>query len=205
MVQHDIVERGVSDPNVAAAMRQVPREEFVLPGDRHRAYDDNALPIGRGQTISQPYVVALMLAALDLRPEDRLLEIGSGSGYAAAIASLICCEVIGLERVGPLADESADRLARLGYDRVTIRSVDGTIGWPDAAPYDAILVSAGAPEVPPSLLDQLAPGGRLVIPVGRTDRSQRLVRIVRTGTQFERTDLGGVAFVPLIGEEGWPT
>ncbi len=205
MVQHDIAERGVDDPNVAAAMRQVPREEFVLPGDRDRAYEDHALPIGHGQTISQPFVVALMLDALELRPEDRLLEIGSGSGYAAAIASLLCRDVVGIERVEALADESRSRLARLGYDRVTIRSADGTVGWPGGAPYDAILVSAGAPEVPRALLDQLGAGGRLVIPVGPTDRSQRLVRVVRAGDTFDRTDLGAVAFVPLIGEQGWPT
>jgi protein-L-isoaspartate(D-aspartate) O-methyltransferase len=205
MVQHDIVDRGVGDPNVAAAMRAVPREEFVLPGDRRRAYADRSLPIGHDQTISQPYVVAIMLAALDLQPDDRLLEIGSGSGYAVAVASLVCREVIGVERVRALADESAERLARLGYEHVSITSADGTTGWPDQAPYDAILVSAAGPDVPAALLDQLADGGRLVIPVGRSQWSQRLVRIVRSGDRFDETDLGGVAFVPLIGAEGWRT
>jgi len=204
MVQHDILDRGVSDPQVVAAMMRVPREEFVLPDDRRQAYADCALPIGHDQTISQPYVVALMLAALDLQPADRLLEIGSGSGYAVAIASLMCRAVIGLERVGSLADESADRLARLGYEHVSIVSADGTTGWPDQAPYDAILVSAGAPQVPTALLDELADGGRLVIPVGRSQWSQQLVRIVRSEGRFDKTDLGSVRFVPLIGSEAWP-
>jgi len=203
MVERDILGRGITDERVVAAMAEVPREEFVPPGLARRAYEDRALGIGFDQTISQPYVVALMLQALALGPEETLLEVGSGSGYAAAVASLICRRVIGVELVRQLAEESAARLARLGYDNVTILEGDGSIGWAEAAPYDAILVSAAGPAVPEALTDQLDDGGRMVIPVGASRWTQVLVRVERHGGKLSRTSLGGVAFVPLLGASGW--
>lgn len=204
MIRHDVVARGVRDERVVAAMARVPREEFVLPSERTVAYADHAMPIGHGQTISQPFVVAVMLEALGLQPDDRLLEIGCGSGYALAVASLACHEVVGIERVHALAVGAAERLARLGYGNARVVEGDGSAGWADGAPYDAILVSAAAPEVPPALLGELADGGRLVIPVGRSRLRQQLLRVRRRGDTFDETDLGGVAFVPLVGEAGYP-
>ena len=204
MVKRQIVGRGVKDPRVLAAMREVPREAFVPEEIRERAYEDGPLPIGDGQTISQPYVVAWMVEALDLGEGDRVLEIGAGSGYAAAVLASLAHQVYTVERLPALADSARQRLAALGYDNVEVRCDDGTLGWEEHAPYDAILVSAGAPEVPANLLDQLAEGGRLVIPVGEDRRVQRLLRYVRKdGSDFEHGELGRVQFVPLIGSGGW--
>ena len=203
MVAHDLAARGIEDAAVLRAMGEVPREEFVPSHLRAEAYDDRPLPIGEGQTISQPYVVALMLELLELAPEDRMLEVGAGSGYAAAVAGRICRRVVGVERLPHLATTAAARLARLGGGNVVIVCDDGSTGWSPEAPYDAVLVSAGAPDVPGPLVDQLADGGRLVVPVGRHLSSQRLLRVRRTPVGLTEDDLGGVTFVPLIGAEGW--
>ena len=205
MVEFHLVGRGIRDPAVLAAMRTVPRERFVYESLAHRAYEDGPLPIGEGQTISQPYIVAVMSEALRLQATDRVLEIGTGSGYAAAVLAVIAAEVYTVERIESLATLSRRRLKELGYANVHVRHGDGSLGWPEHAPYDAIVVTAGGPEVPRSLLRQLAVGGRLVMPVGSTSRSQRLVRVVRTGEEtWDREALEDVCFVPLIGAEGWP-
>jgi protein-L-isoaspartate(D-aspartate) O-methyltransferase len=204
MVDTQIAARGVCDDLVLDAMRTVPRERFVEGRLAQFAYDDTPLPIEEGQTISQPYIVALMAEALDLNPDCRVLEIGAGSGYAAAVLGRIASEVYAIERHEVLARHAADRMRDLGYDNVRVRHGDGTLGWPEQAPFDAIAVAAGGPEVPRSLLQQLAIGGRLVIPIGSEPRSQQLVRVRRTGENtFEREFLGAVQFVPLIGAEGW--
>ena len=180
----------------------MPREAFVGAEMRPYATDDGPLPIGEGQTISQPYIVALMVEALGIGPEDRVLEVGAGSGYAAAVLASIAAEVFAVERHGALAEAARARLAALGFDRVTVRAGDGTAGWPEEAPFDAILVSAGG-AVPPALKRQLALGGRLVIPVGE-GRVQQLTRITRTGEEAWREEaLGDVRFVPLVGRAGW--
>jgi protein-L-isoaspartate(D-aspartate) O-methyltransferase len=199
-----IARRGVRDSAVLAAMRKVPREHFVAGDRAHRAYDDTPLPIGEGQTISQPYIVAAMTEALQLRPRDRVLEIGTGSGYAAAVLALIAAEVYTVECLERLAESARRRLEKLGFANVHVRHGDGSLGWPEHAPYDAIVVTAGGPNVPRSLLRQMAVGGRLVMPVGPTTRSQKLARVVRTGEEtYDREWLEDVAFVPLIGAEGW--
>ena len=204
MVSRQIEARGVTDPRVSSAMRVVPREVFVPEEFRHQAYDDTPLPIGEGQTISQPYVVALMVEALDLEGHERVLEVGAGSGYAAAVLGRVAREVHAIETHRSLADGARERLEAIGYDNVHVHWADGTQGWAVHAPFDAILVSAGSPEVPRSLLTQLAIGGRLVIPVGRDLTVQELLRVHRTGEDvYERESLGAVQFVPLIGSEGW--
>ena len=204
MVDVQIVRRGVRDPNVLAAMRRVPREAFVPQGMEEFAYEDGPLPIGDGQTISQPYIVALMIEAAEVKPGDRVLEIGAGSGYAAAVIGEIAGQVVAVERRLALGEAARRRLADLGYENIEVRVGDGTRGWPQAAPFDAIIVSAGGPEAPQALKEQLAIGGRLVIPVGEAERRQTLRKIVRRGeAQFEEEDLGAVMFVPLIGEHGW--
>ena len=203
MVDRQIAARGVRDPAVLAAMRSVPRERFLPPHLEEFAYQDSPLPIEQGQTISQPFIVALMAEALQLDAGDRVLEIGTGSGYAAAVLARVAREVYTVERHGELAESARIRLQELGFDTVSVRHGDGTLGWPEHAPYDAIVVAAGGPRVPEALLAQLAPGGRLVIPIGE-EKAQELVRVTRRadGT-FEREDLGAVRFVPLIGAEGW--
>jgi protein-L-isoaspartate(D-aspartate) O-methyltransferase len=204
MVEAQIYARGVRDPAVLEAMARVPRERFVAESVRAHAYDDAPLPIAAGQTISQPYIVAFMVEALALAPGARVLEVGTGSGYAAAVLAEIAAQVITIERHAELADSAARSLADAGYTNVTVIHGDGTRGWAEAAPYDAILVSAGGPVVPESLKRQLAIGGRLVVPVGTDPRLQELVRVTRTGPDtFDREDLADVRFVPLIGEEGW--
>jgi protein-L-isoaspartate(D-aspartate) O-methyltransferase len=204
MVDIQIARRGVRDPRVLEALRQVPREEFVDPGFEEFAYDDGPLPIGANQTISQPYMVALMIEAAELKPSDRVLEVGAGSGYAAAVMSRIAARVYGIERHAALVDAAKRRLEKLGYTNVELRVGDGTRGWPEAAPFDAILVAAGGPEVPPTLKEELAIGGRLIIPVGLQQFHQTLRKVTRLSeTEYEEEDLGGVAFVPLIGEQGW--
>jgi protein-L-isoaspartate(D-aspartate) O-methyltransferase len=204
MVERQLRARGIRDPAVLAAMREVPREEFVPPELAGHACDDNPLPIGEGQTISQPYMVAYMTEALEPRPADRVLEVGTGSGYAAAVLSRVVAEVYTVERIAVLAEAARERLGRLGYANIHVHDGDGSLGWAEHAPYDAIVVTAGAPQVPQPLLDQLAIGGRLVVPVGPDLRLQTLVRVRRVGeTEFRREDHFGVMFVPLIGEAGW--
>jgi protein-L-isoaspartate(D-aspartate) O-methyltransferase len=204
MVMQHLQRRDITDPRVLDAFLAVPREEFVDEAHYDFAYDDSPLPIGSGQTISQPYVVALTAEALELDGDERVLEIGTGSGYAAAILGQLAREVHTVERIEELARTAASRLHRLGVHNVFVHHGDGTLGWPPAAPYQAIAVSAGAPRPPPSLLAQLAIGGRLVIPHGDAF-SQRLVRITRESvTDYTEEDLGDVRFVPLVGEEGWP-
>jgi protein-L-isoaspartate(D-aspartate) O-methyltransferase len=204
MVERQILGRGVRDERVLEAMRTVPREAFLPESLAELAYDDTPLPIEEEQTISQPYIVALMAEALELKPADRVLEIGAGSGYAAAVLSRVAREVYTVERHGSLAGLARERLRRLGYGNVQVLHGDGTLGWPEHAPYDAIVVAAGGPDVPRSLQEQLAPGGRLVIPIGSDPRTQELIRVRRTGPdQWEREDLGAVRFVPLVGAQGW--
>ena len=186
-------------------MRIVPREAFVSEEMREFAYRNAPLPIGSGQTISQPLIVAHMAEALELAPHERVLEIGTGSGYAAAVLSRIAKDVFTVERHRELAETASERLKRLGYDNVHVRCGDGTRGWPEEAPFDAIVVAAGGPAIPHALLEQLRIGGRLVIPVGEELDSQQLIRAIRRGDdEFEYEDLGAVRFVPLIGEAGWP-
>ena len=204
MIARDIVGRGIGDPHLLAAMRAVPREAFVPEGMAAHAYDDSPLPIGHGQTISQPYIVALMIAAAGVKPGDRVLEIGAGSGYAAAVLGRIAAEVIAIERHGELAERAAARLRRLGLANVEIVEGDGSGGCPARAPFDAILAAASGSHVPPVLRGQLAIGGRLVMPVGAPGEAQELVRVTRVGADdFREESLGAVRFVPLIGAEGW--
>lgn len=205
MVKRQIEARGVHQPAVLEAMRTVPRETFLPEHLSEFAYEDTPLPIEEGQTISQPFIVAAMAEALDLGPQDRVLEIGTGSGYAAAVLGEIAEEVYTIERHRALADEAERRLREHGYDNVHVLCGDGTLGWPEHAPFDGILVSAGGPEVPRILFEQLAPGGRMVVPVGAELRDQRLLRITKDPEGEMRTeDLGGVRFVPLIGAAGFP-
>ena len=203
MVDMQLVARGVRDPHVLAAMREVPREAFVPAALAEFAYEDTPLPIEAGQTISQPYVVALMLEAAEIQVDDRILEIGVGSGYAASVMSRIGRRVHAIDRQAELAALARARIERLGYDNVVIRTGDGTGGWPENAPFDVILVAAGGPAVPRPLREQLAVDGRLIVPVGGADE-QRLTRVTRTGDdEFFEEDLGAVRFVPLIGAHGW--
>lgn len=194
--------RGITDVAVLSAMASVPREYFVESEHLAFAYDDSPLPIAEGQTISQPYMVAYMIADLRLEATDRVLEIGTGSGYAAAVLSRLARRVYTVERHQSLAATARSRLSELGYDNIEILCGDGTLGWPQHAPFDAIVCTAGAPSIPPSLFSQLALGGRLVIPVGGPP--QRLLRVTRLG-EDEKTveELAKVRFVPLLGEEGW--
>jgi len=204
MVDEQLVRRGVTDRSVLDAMATVPREAFVDADFRDQAYADGPLPIGAGQTISQPYIVAVMIEALALTGEERVLEVGAGSGYAAAVLGQIVAEVYTIERHRSLAEGAARRLEALGLDNVEVICADGTRGWPERAPYDAIVVAAGAPVVPAALKEQLTVGGRLVIPVGGERTVQELVRITRlSATEFRQEKLGDVRFVPLIGEAGW--
>jgi protein-L-isoaspartate(D-aspartate) O-methyltransferase len=203
MVAQQIMARGITDPAVLVAMRTVPREAFVPAALRELAYEDSPLPIEAGQTISQPFIVALMLEAAAIGARDHVLEIGVGSGYAAAVASRIAREVHAIDRQAELSGLARQRMEQLGYDNVVVRTGDGTQGWPENAPFDVILVAAGGPEVPGPLCRQLAVGGRLVIPIGDVEQ-QRLIRIVRSGEdEFEQEDLGAVQFVLLIGAHGW--
>ncbi|MGB8397392.1 protein-L-isoaspartate(D-aspartate) O-methyltransferase [Bradyrhizobium sp.] len=204
MVRRNIVARGVRDDLVLDAMRKVPRELFLPENLREFAYEDSPLPIAGEQTISQPYIVAFMAEALMLKGGEKVLEIGAGSGYAAAVLSEIAANVYTVERLGQLADKAAATLADLGYDNVHVLHGDGTRGWPEHAPYDAIVVAAGGPQVPESLKEQLRIGGRLVIPVGTDQRSQELIRVTRvSANEYRSEDIADVRFVPLIGEEGW--
>jgi protein-L-isoaspartate(D-aspartate) O-methyltransferase len=204
MIRADLEGRGIRDPNVLEAMRVVPREEFLPFHLKNQAYEDYPLPIEEGQTISQPYIVAFMAEALELSPSDRVLEIGTGSGYSAAVLSRIAADVYTVERFTGLAERAGKRLRELDYGNVRILVGDGTLGWPEHAPYEAIVVTAGAPRVPKTLLKQLAMGGRLVIPVGPDRLGQTLTRVRRLNEgEFLEERLLAVQFVPLIGEEGW--
>jgi len=204
MVEKAIVARGVRDELVLGAMRGVPREAFLPHQLCEFAYTDCPLPIEEGQTISQPYIVAFMTEALALQGGERVLEIGTGSGYAAAVLAEIAADVYTVERIGQLAEKAASTLADLGYDNVHVLHSDGTKGWPEHAPYDGIIVAAGGPTIPESLKAQLKIGGRLVIPVGRDPKIQELVRVTRISEhEYRREDLADVRFVPLIGDEGW--
>jgi protein-L-isoaspartate(D-aspartate) O-methyltransferase len=202
MVETQIAARGIRDQRVLQAMREIPRHLFLDEGMWEQAYQDHPLPIGEKQTISQPYIVALMTEALEPNPRDRVLEIGTGSGYQTAILASLCEWVYSVERIRSLALKARRVLDQLRLYNVSIRIGDGTEGWSENAPYDGILVTAGAPEVPQPLKEQLAEGGRLVIPVG--DRfSQTLYRILRKGDEFHQEDLGGCRFVDLVGRYGW--
>jgi protein-L-isoaspartate(D-aspartate) O-methyltransferase len=204
MVSEHLRRRDIVDPAVLAAFARVPRDEFVPEPLLEHAYADIPLPIGNGQTISQPYVVAMTVQALHLDGHERVLEIGTGSGYAAAILASLARDVVTVERIPELAIAAAERLARLGFHNVHVHQGDGTLGWAINAPYEAICVAAGAPKPPPALLEQLAIGGRLVIPHGDAE-NQRLVRITRKDQlTYAEEDLGNVRFVPLIGDQGWP-
>lgn len=199
MIERHLKARGVKNPDVLEAMRIVPREVFVPDEMAEFAYEDSPLPIGQGQTISQPYIVAVMTELLEPSGGDRVLEIGTGSGYAAAILSRIVSEVYTVERYEELAETARSRFRRLGYENIHVIQADGTLGWPEHAPFDAVLVTAGAPAVPEPLKEQLAVGGRMVIPVG-SGRAQELLRIRRTAEgAYEEEDLLSVRFVPLVG------
>lgn len=206
MVEVQIAGRGIRDERVLRAMRRVPRERFV---DEHLApfaYDDAPLPIGAGQTISQPFMVACMVEAAAIGPGDAVLEVGTGSGYAAAVLAEIAASVYSIERLEALTQAARERLDALAYANIHLRTGDGTLGWPEAAPFDAILVAAAGPELPTPLKQQLRVGGRLLMPLdfGSQGAAQQLLRVVRRGEdEFEQEVLGGVAFVPLIGRHGW--
>lgn len=198
-----VARRGIDDPRVLDALAGVPREEFTPVAVSRKAYEDLALPIDEGQTISQPLVVALMCQGLDAGPGARVLEVGTGSGYGAAVLAQLFAEVHTVERLPGLATSAAARLAHLGLAHVHVHVGDGTLGWADAMPFDAIVVTAAGPEVPSALLAQLRDGGQLVIPVGPSAERQRLLRLTRRGGAIEREDLGAVQFVPLIGAQAW--
>ena len=202
MIEKQLRRRGISDAAVLAAMTAVPRHEFVPPELRSHAYDDLPLPIGGGQTISQPYMVAAMTAALHLQPGDRVLEIGTGCGYQAAVLSRLVKEVFTIERRPELASGACARLARLGYSNAHVHCGDGTLGLPEFAPFDAILVAAAAPAIPKPLLVQLAEGGRMILPLGGVEH-QELQLIEKHGDAFPTKMLEGCRFVPLVGYHGW--
>jgi protein-L-isoaspartate(D-aspartate) O-methyltransferase len=199
MVENQIRRRGVTDRQVLEAMERVPRHEFVPDRLKDQAYGDFPLSIGYGQTISQPYIVALMSECLALEPSDKVLEIGTGSGYQAAVLAEIVSQVYSVEILKPLADEAADRLKRLGYTNVHVRHADGYYGWQDHAPYDAIIVTCAADHIPPALVEQLADGGRLVLPVGPPGDQQTLWEVTKRGEEIAQKDITGVLFVPLTG------
>jgi protein-L-isoaspartate(D-aspartate) O-methyltransferase len=204
MVKRQIEGRGIRDPRLLAAFREIPREEFASATFARQLYGDHPLPIQAGQTISQPYIVALMIEAAKISPGDRVLEVGAGSGYAAAVIGRIAARVVAIERHTELVEIARERMQRLGYDTVSVVEGDGTLGWPPAAPYDAIVAAATGSHVPDPLVEQLAPGGRLVMPIGSPGGVQQLLKVTRRHDgSVEREDLGAVRFVPLIGEEGW--
>jgi protein-L-isoaspartate(D-aspartate) O-methyltransferase len=202
MVEHQIRARGVNDPGVLEAMEEVPRHLFIPPPYDRNAYDDNPLPIGRGQTISQPYIVAVMTELLHLKSSDNVLEIGTGSGYQAAVLSRIVRRVTSIERIPEVADLACHNLGELEFDNIEIIVGDGTLGYPKNAPYDGIIITAATPDIPRPLTEQLADGGRMVAPAGSRDM-QELVVLERHGDTLTTQNYGGVRFVPLIGKYGW--
>jgi protein-L-isoaspartate(D-aspartate) O-methyltransferase len=204
MIERQIASRGIRQPAILEAFRAVPREEFLSKEYADLAYGDHPLPIEAGQTISQPYIVALMIEAAEIKAGDRVLEVGAGSGYAAAVMSRIAGEVVAIERQPDLVKVAQERMSRLGYDNVRIVEGDGTRGWEPEAPYDAIVAAASGSHVPKPWLDQLADGGRIVTPVGEPNWIQKLIKVTKAPRgNLITEDLGGVRFVPLIGEEGW--
>ena len=205
MVEEQLLGGGIHDDRVLAAMKQVPREEFVPRPSRVAAYEDGPLPIGLGQTISQPFTVAFMCESLQLTGNERVLEVGTGSGYAAAVLSYLAAEIYTVERIPELATEATQRLARLGFDNVHVKLGDGTLGLPAKAPFDAIVVTAGGGNLPPPLITQLVDGGRIVIPIGNSPAAQTMFRFTRHGTELRSEKLGQFIFVPLLGRYGWHT
>lgn len=203
MVETQLQPRGIHDPRVLEALRRVPREEFVPPDLRGLAYEDGALAIGLGQTISQPFTVAFMCQAAALRGSDRVLEVGTGSGYGAAVLSHLAHEVYSVETIPSLAETARERLQRLGYRRTHVVTGDGSCGLPEFAPYDAIIVTAGGETLPPPFVEQLREGGRIVIPLGPRPGGQTMFRYTLNQGRLEKTDLGSFAFVPLVGAYGW--
>jgi len=202
MVQEQIVARGITDARVIAALRRIPRHLFVDPGIVNRAYDDSALPIGEKQTLSQPYMTARMTEALALNGDEKVLEVGTGSGYQTALVAELCFNVFSVEKLRVLSRKARTLLDQLEYQNIALHVGDGTIGWSEHAPYDAIVVSAGSPSMPKPLLDQLSSCGRLVIPVG-DEQNQTLLRVTRTRSGFEQEQLGECKFVKLFGKYGW--
>jgi len=204
MIERQLRRRGIVEPCILEAFRAVPREAFISDEYAHLAYGDHPLPIEANQTISQPYIVALMIQAAGIKAGDRVLEIGAGSGYAAAVISRIAGEVVGIERQHVLVEVARERLRRLGFDNVVIVEGDGTRGFPEHAPFDAILAAASGSHVPKALIEQTAPGGAIVMPLGEPGWVQKLVKVTKANDgSVHQSDLGGVRFVPLIGEEGW--
>ena len=202
MVKNQLVPRGITDPGVLKAMGKIPRHLFVEEAIEGEAYNDHPLPIGHQQTISQPYIVALMTQALELTGTEKTLEIGTGSGYQTAILAELSQKVYTIERIRPLMEKARDLLAELGYMNIIFSAFDGTLGWKEYEPYDAIMVTAGAPKVPEPLREQLADGGRMIIPIG--DRfSQELIKVVREKDHYRQKNLGGCRFVDLVGIHGW--
>ena len=202
MVIDQLIDRGIRDPRVLAALAKVSRQLFVPPAHRDKSYTDHPLPIGAGQTISQPYIVALMTQELALKPHSKVLEVGTGSGYQTAILANVAAQVYSIERIPSLGQGACELLRTLGMTNVEIRLGDGTLGWPEAAPFDGILVTAAAPQVPPTLLDQLADQGRLVLPIG-SPVNQELTVVERSGKDLRTRQVCSCVFVPLIGAHGW--
>ena len=202
MVDQQLIPRGINDQRVLAAFTKVPRHSFVPEKYHDRAYGDYPLPIGQKQTISQPYMVALMTQSLELSPNSTVLEIGTGSGYQTAILALLCSKVYSVERISELTRKARTTLKQLGFNNVNLIVRDGTLGWPEFAPYNGIIVTAGAPEIPNSLIEQLADNGRMVIPVG-SEVSQTLNLVEKHKGRIYRKEFFGCAFVPLVGKSGW--
>jgi protein-L-isoaspartate(D-aspartate) O-methyltransferase len=202
MVQEQLVARGIKDARVVAAMRKIPRHFFIDPGIVNRAYDDSALPIGDKQTLSQPFMAARMTEMLALRGSEKVLEVGTGSGYQTALLAELCFNVFSVEKIRALSLKARSLLDRLDYQNIALHVGDGTLGWSEHAPYNGIIVTAGAPQAPQPLLDQLSVGGRLVIPIG-DEQAQTLVRVTRTRTGFKQEQLGECKFVKLVGKYGW--
>lgn len=202
MVERHVAARGVTDPRVLQAMRDVPRHLFVPPAVAAKAYGPSALPIGQKQTISQPYIVGRMIELLELSGGEKVLEIGTGTGYQAAVLSRVAGRVFSIERISELALRAVETIRQLRYQNVSVKVFDGTYGWSDQAPFDRIIVAAAAPEVPEPLVQQLARGGRLVLPIGPAGR-QRLARVTKVATSLQIEDCGAAEFVPLVGRFGW--
>jgi protein-L-isoaspartate(D-aspartate) O-methyltransferase len=203
MVEGQLAARGITDLRVLEAMNAVPRERFVSAAQQAEAYDDGPLPIGYGQTISQPFTVAFMAQSLQLQGDENVLEVGTGCGYAAAVLSLLAAQVHTIERIPELAEQALLRLGQLGFDNVPVHAGDGTLGLPEFAPYDAIVAAASAASLPSPYIEELSEDGMIVLPLGQGTRGQRMCRFIRRNGQIEREDLGGFAFVPLIGRHGW--